>query len=186
LRLQVAAGSGKGSFVATGGKRQTPAWLGAGLIALCLAVAVGGAAYFLMQKKTPPAGPAPVAAMQQQVPTPATVQYASAPVNGVASVTSSHATMESATTHAELLRLFRQQLADMLGLPSGVVAKGGVLRALDAQGVPPEVQEKVHQVWQQCEAAVYAPGGIGTDQPLHQTAQDAAAALDQIGFRPAA
>ena len=94
--------------------------------------------------------------------------------------------MESAGTHAELLRLFRQHLADMLGLPGTTVAKGTVLRELDAQGVQPEVQERVHQVWQQCEAAVYAPGGIGTGQPLHETAQEAAATLDQIRLRPAA
>ena len=61
-----------------------------------------------------------------------------------------------------------------------------VLRELDVQGVPDSVQERVHGVWQQCEAAVYAPGGLGAEHSLEETLQEATSALDQIRLRLAA
>ncbi len=174
LVLQVRKGTSEKGVVFA----KTPAekgWLGTGLLALCVAVAAGAAAYFLMRKKTRPLPPTPALPVAQQATPAARI------------ITSPAAfTLQGATTHADLLRTFRERLSNLLDLPAGAVSKAAVLRALDAQGVPDDVQETVHRVWQECEAAVYAPGGLGAGQTIQGTALAAESALDQIRLRLAA
>jgi hypothetical protein len=176
LQLQVAAGNDVVSMAAasTRGNNGESGLVSKGLLALFLAGGVGMAAYFLMRSRS----------AQQPRPVPITSTGVQVPSFSVAEPAGISSDLEKAATHAEILRLFRQQLAHTLGVSSASLTKGETLRALDARGIPESVQETVHQVWQQCEAALYAPGA--EEENVEETAHAAALALDKIRLKLAA
>lgn len=176
LTFRVEGASGA-KWVAAIDKKSAPNKVGKVLLAVGIA-GVAGTIVYLLLKKSRPAAPRAKELQASPQPVPALATMTSQPV--------SIPELRSAATHADMLRLFRQRLADLLGLPVAVANKAAVMRALDAREVSDTVQEKVHGIWQQCEAAVYAPGGLGTEKALHEIKDEAASALDQIRLRLAA
>lgn len=171
LALTVREGSGRKSIAAVTNPAKQ-GWLGNAMLAVGLAGLAGAVVYFILRKKRLPKPHTPAPAIAATQTNAATVVVAPPPAPVLV--------LDTAPTHAELLRLFRQCLSDLLDLPVSSVSKATVLRAMDAQGVPDAVQATVHHVWQECEAAVYAPGGLGSAQTVRETAQTAEAVLEQL------
>jgi len=155
--------------VTSGRRKQLPSAVWIGLAVGCAGIGGFAASRMARRKKTP-----------QDVPaTTATDASAIQPVSPVVVAPVHQNIWAGAHTHADVLRALRTALGAALGASAASLNTADVMRALGEHGVPDAVQERLHNVWQCCEAGAYAPDGLHTLDAA-ECAREAEGAVAQL------
>ena len=89
---------------------------------------------------------------------------------------------ESEQFYAFVFRLLQEQLGDRLDLPASAITEAVLDERLPRRGASPELITRLHELFQMCNQARYAP--VRTNEELQQVASNLEKALGELQQLP--